>query len=246
VDLEYNDKDPMNGNTFASKFLEQYFNVVTLWQYHRSHEYSLAESAYIDDLSGNITGAWQYVGNEFDLNVVPSGDRTYPIISMADVLSYNIQQIINGHKCDKFTEFPAIAEQFLIREKGDADVYINGEYVNERNTDQIVPTLPYSIKSEIHYPHPILFVYDDVIGNSDILPETDFHALCREWALEREGAVVTWAEDHLPAIIGDGDVVAYTEGSDSEPIKLLQKLNPGTEFKVKRSDKLLDEITGKE
>lgn len=243
VDLEYNDKDPMNGNTFASKFLKQYFNVVTLWQYHHSHEYNLAENALIDDVNGKITGSWQYVGNEFDIDIIPSGDLTYPAISVADILAYNIQGYLNGRDSTKYTEYPDIAENYLIRCRGDnANAYISANYVNESHTSQIVPTLPYAIKSEVHHPHPILFIYDDVFADSQILPETDFHAYCRQWAFQREGTVVTWQQDQMPAIIYDEDVVVYTKGTDSEPIKLLQELNPTRQFDVVESSELLNEL----
>lgn len=243
VDLEYNDKDPMNGNSFAANFLKQYFNVATLWQYHHSHEYGLPEKALIDDVNGKITGAWQYVGNEFDLDIVPSGDITYPSISTADILAYNIQGLLGGHQSTKFTEYPDIAESYLIDQRGEEEnVYIKGDYVNESHTDQIVPTLPYPIKSEVHYPHPILFVYDDVIGDSEMLPKTDFHAYCRKWALQNEGVVVTWPEDKMPAIVYEDDVVVYTGGTSAERIKLLRELNPTRQFTVRESGELLNDM----
>jgi hypothetical protein len=85
-----------------------------------------------------------------------------------------------------------------------------------------------------------LFVYDEVLSDNQILPETDFHAYCRKWALEREGSVVTWQQDRIPAIIYDDDVVVYTKGTDSSPIELLQELNPTREFDVMESGELLN------
>jgi hypothetical protein len=119
VDLEFKNSEDgvMRGIDFASNYLSQYFNVVALWRYHRSHNRELAPTALVDNIQGHITKAWQYCGNEFDMNLVPHGDLTYPSISTADIIAYNLSAFLSGHKDTKFTNFPDLAEDYLINRR---------------------------------------------------------------------------------------------------------------------------------
>lgn len=247
VDLEFKDSgNEINGNTFASNYLDQYFNIVALWRYHKAHDHDLAKRAYVDNISGHITKAWKYCGNEFNINMVPNGDLTYPSISTADIIAYNVGTFLAGHEEDKLTKFPELAEEFIIRRRNwDTSPYIHAEAVNERFTDHIVPTLPYTIQDPLHYPHPVLFVYDDILSSDDksVLPRTDFHGIARKWAYENGGCVVNLAPSRLPSIVRNDDVIVYTKGSDSSVPELLQDLHPTKDLEIMDSDELFEELT---
>lgn len=249
VELEFKGKqeNPINGNTFASDYLAQYFNVVALWRYHKSHDRNRADRALMDNVQGHVTKAWKYCGKTFDLNLVPNGDLIYPVISTADIVAYNLATFLSGHDEDKFTEFPALAEDFLInRRNNNTSPYIKAEFVNERLTDHIVPTLPYTIQDQLHYPHPVLFVHDEILTGDErgALARTDFHALARKWAHERTGCVVNLKPDRLPSVVQDGDTIVYTRGSDPSLPDLLQELHMSTDIDVIDSRELIERLSG--
>jgi hypothetical protein len=248
VELEFkgDSENPINGNTFSSNYMSQYFNIVTLWRYHRCHEYNLAQRALVDNVQGHVTKAWKYCGNEFDIDMVPNGDLTYPSISTADFIAYNLASFLSGVEEDKMTEFPALAEDYIInRRDWDARPYIKAEAVNERYTDHIVPTLPYTIQDQLHYPHPVLFVHDEVLSGEDkqMLSRTDFHAIARKWAYEKGGCVVNLKANRLPSIAKNDDVMVYTKGTSSSLPELLQGLHPTKNISIMDSDELIAELT---
>lgn len=248
VDFIFNDKDPMRGINYTSKHLEQFFNAVTAWQYHRSHKHNLAQELWLDELQGHITKAWKYIGNEFDINIVPHGDQTYPALSVADILAYNTAGFLGGHDTSKFTEYPEVAEDWLVAQKEEANgsCYIHADFVNERETDHIVPTLPYTIQSSIHHPHPVLFVHDTVLSGDDrkILKKSDFHAFARKWAFEQGGCVVNLQTEQLSSVLRDGDKIVYTKGTGDERAKLFTELHPTKDVEILRSDELISTVLG--
>lgn len=248
VELEFksDSENPVNKNTFASNYLSQFFNIVALWRYHRSHKQDLAKKALIDNVQGHVTKAWKYCGNTFDIDMVPNGDLTYPSISTADFIAYNLATFLSGIDEDKFTEFPDIAAEYIVnRRNWDTRPYVKAEAVNERYTDHIVPTLPYTIQDFLHYPHPVLFVHDEILSGQDksMLTRSDFHAIARKWAYDNGGCVVNLKSDRLPNIAKNGDMIVYTKGTDPALPQLLQDLHPTKDLEVVDSDELIARLT---
>lgn len=237
VELEYNGKE-LSGIEFAANHLNQYFPVVTLWRYHREHD-CVPDIAIIDNVQGHITKAWKYVGNEFDIRMIPHGDLTYPSLSTADILAYNLGRRMPSDQ--PFLNYPEIAQEILIRNRSwDTQPYILGDVANERYTDHIVPALPYTIQAEAHHPHPVLFLHDTVLSGegNEIIPQTDFHAFARKWAFENEGSVVALQPNRLPTIVRSGDSIIHTKGTDSSQAELFQELHPTKDIEVLDSEDL--------
>lgn len=242
VELGYNDQTE-SGISFVSGQLKSYFEVVTLWRYHRSHQYDIPRRALVDEAQGRITKAWKYVGNEFDLDMVPHGDLTYPSISTADIVGYYLGRIMPSDS--PFIEYDDPARTWLLKNRNqDREPYVTVDLVNERYTDHIVPDLPYTISGEVHYPHPVVFVHDTVLssGDNQILPQTDIHALARQWAAEREGCVVGFQPERVPRVVSDGDIVVYTQGTGSSKAKTVQELHPTKDLRVMDSTTLVNEV----
>jgi hypothetical protein len=248
INLEYKSEDEtMHGASFTSNILSQYFEIVTLWRYHRSHDRDLATKAFVDNVGGKITPAWKYCGMEFDLDLIPNGDLTYPSVSTADIIAYNLATFLAGHEEDKFTEFPELAEDYIInRRSWDTQPYVKAEAVNERYTDHIVPTLPYGIQDYIHYPHPVLFFHDQILtgGDRSMLSRTDLHGAARKWAYENEGCVVNLKAERMPNTVRNEDVIVYTKGTSSELPDLLKDLHPTKDIAVHNSDGLIEQLLG--
>lgn len=235
--------DPMSGISFVRKMLSQYFPVTTLWKYHQSNRnHGVPDEAWIDSIQGKITKSWSYVGNQFDLNVVPHGDITYPSLSTADIIARQLARTLPRNK--PFGELPGAAKGWLFDCVNDDEVWVGAESVTVQDRDMIVPDYPYSIHGQLHYPHPVMFIFDDMFKevDSSLLPETDFHSFAREWAHDEVGSVVNLDTNQLPATIQNGDRIVYTDGTDSSVCDLIQDLNPTKDIEVLSSTEFISRL----
>lgn len=236
--------DKISGIQFANSHLMHYYPIVTLWRYHRDHPdwSSVPAEAWIDNVQGRITKSWKYVGNEFDLNLVPHGDITYPSLSTADIVANHLARTLPRSK--PFKDLEDSAAGILIDYVDGGHPRITAESVNEEYKDHIVPKHRYSIQGELYFPHPVTFIHDNIFSDFDqgVLPETDFHAYARKWAQENAGSVVSLEPHRLPAIVRSGDRIVYTRGTEPEVCELLRDLNPSKEIEILDSDALLNEV----
>jgi len=90
--------EDIKSEEFINNYLGNYYNIISIWEYlnkpqsrPRTHRNILT-----DDFTGNISPAWLSVGEKSDqLRIVPKGDETYPLLSMADVLMEYIKQEVD-------------------------------------------------------------------------------------------------------------------------------------------------------
>lgn len=239
--------DEMSGIKFAKSYLAQMFPVVSLWRFHDyySRKYSndsIPQDAWIDQVQGKIVSSWKYVGNQFDVSMVPHGDITYPSLSTADIIAGQLSRTL---PTDRTLDQLHKAAYGYLNSQANEHIEIEADFVNEENRDHIVPDYPYSIQSELYYPHPVLFLYDEVFRDfdQDVLPYTDFHAFARKWAWERAGCVVKLQPHQLPSLVRDGDQIVYTDRSDTEVCSLLKELNPTKNVELVSSSELITQMS---
>lgn len=234
---------PLSGMNFARDYLQQYYPIVTLWRYHQEHQSygNIPQEAWVDNVQGKITKAWKYVGNTFDVKLVPHGDNTYPSLSTADLIANHLARTLPRNT--PFDELEDHAAGLLIEFSTD-DCYVAAESVTPEYEDHIVPRFPYSIQGELHFPHPVLFIYDDMFTESQqaVLPHTDFHAFARKWAQEHAGSVVNLQAHRLPSIVKSGDVIVHTNDTIPETCRHLKRLNPTKDIRIMDSDELMDDM----
>ncbi|MCD2200634.1 hypothetical protein LPA44_12095 [Halobacterium sp. KA-4] len=237
----------ISGIRYTDDYLSQFFPIITLWDFHRNTADwdDVPDEAWLDNVQGKITKAWKYVGNQFDLKIVPHGDSTYPSLSTADLISNNLARTLPKNK--DYDELPSAAHGTVTGEYIDSSgPRVNAESVSENheNSDHIVPTHRYSIQSELHFPHPAMFIYDDIFSGFDqrVLPQTDFHAYARKWAQDNAGCVVKMEPHRLPSVVRSGDHIVYTRGTDADVPKLLRDLNPSKDIHILSSDDFLEEM----
>jgi len=240
------DQDEVRGIEFAKNRLSNTFPIIALWKFHKYFRYeqrraNLPTEAWVDNVQGKIMGAWKYIGNEFDIQMVPHGDTTYPSLSTADILAGQLARTLPADR--SLDELHKAAYGYLDSNSADS-IEVEAEYVNEENRDQIVPDFPYSIQTELFYPHPVLFFHDEVFAeiDQDVLPYTDFHAYARRWARDKAGCVVKLQPHQLPSLVRDGDKIVYTKRSNPEICRLLQELNPTKSISVTSSEDFINQI----
>lgn len=236
-----------SGMGFMNKYLQQYYPVVTLWRYHQEHHSygSIPKEAWIDNVQGKITKSWKYVGNTFDINLVPHGDSTYPSLSTADIIANHLARTLPRNA--PFDELEDHAAGALIDFSTD-DCYVAAESVTPEYEDHIVPKFPYTIQGELHFPHPVLFIYNDMFegASQDVLPHTDFHAFARKWAQENAGSVVNLQAHRLPSIVKSGDVIVHTDDTVPSTCRHLKRLNPTKDIRIIDSEELMDSMMSDE
>lgn len=235
------------GIRYTDDYLSQFFPIITLWDFHRNTADwdDVPDEAWLDNVQGRITKAWKYVGNQFDLKIVPHGDSTYPSLSTADIIANNLARTLPKNK--EYEELPSAAHGTLTGEYIEGRTpRVNAEAISSDHEDEdhIIPTHRYSIQSELHFPHPVMFIYDDIFSDSDqrVLPQTDFHAYARKWAQDNAGCVVKMEPHRLPSVVRSGDHIVYTRGSNTDVPKLLRDLNPSKDIHILSSDDFLEEM----
>jgi hypothetical protein len=216
----------MSGIQYSNSYLSQIFPIVTLWKYFEYFEdrTGVPNDAWVDNVQGKITGAWYISGGHFDLSLVPHGDVTYPSLSTADIVAGHLSRTLPKDR--NLDELHRAAYGHLDNVT-ESSVEVQADFVNEEDAEMIVPEYPYSIQEELYWPHPCLFLHDEIFKDYDrALARTDFHAYARMWARENRGSVVKLQPEKLPSILKDGDYIVYTDGSSEKICETLQDLNP--------------------
>jgi len=214
----------LSSTDLINKHLKPHFEIITLWQYHTYHseqkpDYKMPEVAYCDESGGKVTKAWKYCGKEFDMNMIPHGDLTYPAISTADLLVGSLGDYIPDDAA--YQDCKGIIESFLIS-KLDNDVFSKFEPINEnsQDADHLVPQLRYPIKNSIHYPHPIIFIYDDIFEEN-----SNLFSMATKLAHDEGGCAKNISQPDFPKSVKEGDYVVYA-GDDAEIVSAIESSFP--------------------
>lgn len=224
--VELDPGNEMRGIQFASNFLHQYFPIVTLRWHHHENDGLVPEQALVDNVTGRITDSWNTVGNEFDLDIVPNGDRTYPSISTADIVASRIRSVLPADA--PLDDYRKIAFQWLKRNTSDDDEpYLYTESVDEADEELIVPDHPYNIHSELHYPHPVVFIRDTVLNDTEetVLQSLEFYEDAARYAYENDGCLCRLDVNQWPFTARDGDIVVHTSEEPDPKLRELSRLS---------------------
>jgi hypothetical protein len=241
--------ETMSGIRFLNNNLQQYFPIVALYDYLQEHQRygNIPDEAWVDSVQGQITQAWYDMGKQFDMNIVPHGDITYPSIATADYLAAHLKRTLPKSK--SLSEMERAAKGWAIGKYDEADKpeeetpFIESNSVNEDDADIIVPEFSHRIKSEQHYPHPTMFIHDKTFDHieNNVLPKTDFHSYARQWAQEHSGCVVNFRADRLPDIVESGDRIVFTSEEIPHVCRQLQRLNPSKNIELMTSDGIIEQ-----
>lgn len=233
----------MHGIKFASKFLHQYFPIVTLWRHREENQVPVSRDALVDNVTGRITDCWKEVGNDFNLRLVPSGDETYPSLSTADILANKLRNQLPEKR--SFKAYEGIAYRWL---KNNADEgnepYIVSCSVNEEHATNIVPRYRYNIHSELHYPHPVVFIQDDVLSDAErpVLRSTGLYSTTKRYAYRNNGCVARLDINEWPYAVQSGDVLVHTSDIASSVLHHLEALSPHLDISIYGGPEFLNEM----
>jgi|GEM_PF-4901936 len=231
-----------SGIEFATGWMAQLFEIITLWRYSQDRYTSRQpDDAWIDDVSGRICRCWSYVNNDFDLSIAPHGDSTYPSLASADFLAGYLAKTLPVDR--DLNELPDAAFGLLkgMGEDEGVDLDIWASPVDSEYEDEIVPHHPYQIGGNLHYPHPVLFVWSDNFESSagKVLTGTDFESHARKWAYENRGCYKLMQEHQFSNIVRSGDAIAYTTEDPPKSCKILRRLNSNKEIDLLSAEDLI-------
>lgn len=222
------------GGEFINRFVKSYFPVVTLWQYHRSQrEYNPAEKAMLDSFGGKITKSWKYIGNEFDLDIVPKGDLTYPAISTADLLSSALSRILPDNEA--YSEYKRITEGWILNRLPDTDTqFAEAELLNHGSSDWRIDHIKphkYDVRPHLHYPHPVIFIDENVLSGKEreAVDRSQLMGYLCNVARGMGGCVTKLEVESFPFTARAGDYIVYNP-VNPERAKTLQNLHPNKDL----------------
>jgi hypothetical protein len=231
-EVELHPGSEMRSIQFASNFLHQYFPIVTLWRHHQNNQRYVPSDAVVDNATGRIADCWGTVGNEFDLRIVPNGDMTYPSVSTADIIASKLRTKLLP--IEPLGRYKNVAYDWLKQNRHESDPFINTESVNQEYKEQIVPRHPHHIHSELHYPHPVVFIHDTVLNDSEkgLIQSTKFYNKSSQYAYDNLGCVTNLNVNEWPFVAKSGDVVIHTAGEVTDKVRHLDRLSPDLDIEV--------------
>lgn len=222
------------GGEFINRFVKPHFPVVTLWRYHRNQwRYGPVETAMLDGFSGKITKSWKYVGNEFDLRIVPKGDLTYPAISAADLISAGLSRILPDD--EPYTEYKRISEGWVLNKLPNTDEqFVEADLLYHESRDSKIDHVKphkYDVRPHLHYPHPVIFVEESVLTGKEreAIDRSQLMGYLCNVARKMEGCVTRLEVESFPFTVRDGDYIVYNP-VNPDTAMTLQNLHPNTDI----------------
>lgn len=237
---------PFNGGQFVNNFVKSYFPIVTLWQYHRSQQkYNPAEKAMLDSFSGKITKAWKYVGNEFDMTIVPKGDLTYPALSAADIIASGLSGMLPDD--EPYTEYSRMVDAWLLERLPNTDEqYVETDTINHNSDDWVVDHIKphkYDTRPHLSYPHPTIFIEESVLSGKDreAIDRSQLMGYLCNVARTMRGCVTKFDVETFPFTVRDGDYIVYNP-VQPEKAETLQNLHPNKDIKLVNAQEVSTEF----
>lgn len=196
------ESERMNSDDFMNNVLSSYYNVVSIWKYlkngtGRGRPTENRYNIMTDDFSGKVFPAWEEVGrNANSLRVIPQGDVTYPLLATADLVMGLLKQEV----------YPLFAQNIYEHLKDRTVGYVDSDNIDDSELDDLVPHKNNSIRNELHYPSPTIYV-DRAGMPKDKLTSLDLFAHACRYAMEEGGCVKFFEENQDRDFLSEDDVI---------------------------------------
>lgn len=209
---------------FVEDILFQYYDIISLWRYLDRYEGS--ESAYCnvitDDFSGQVCKAYEELGERCDnFDVVPHGDRTYPVLSMADLVTGLLKQEVYPLRKDEIQEYI----------EDDTPAYVQTESIHDDHLEYIVPHKTDSCRTDLLRPDPTLYLHRGQELSKDRLYSTDLFSYACAYA-QQEGGCVKLLEESNDRHHFTGDDVLICLDDAGKEYRDYEELNSKNAVKV--------------
>lgn len=232
-------KRRINSQEFMNNYLEKYYNIIAIWEYLRKNrtrpehlpydDWPIHKNVMTDDFGGHVNEAWIDVGKlAEEIRVVPQGDKTYPLLSLADLTMNMVKQEVSTW------DEQAIYE-YLKNVTPSDSAWVDSIAIDHgRDLKKMVPHIPNNIRTILHYPKPTIYIeVGDSLDSNKVKSLDLFQHLCR-FALESGGCVKFLNENHDRDYMSKGDYLItldesagglrdYEELNDERSVEVLNR-----------------------
>ncbi|MBN1763369.1 MAG: hypothetical protein JW878_09915 [Methanomicrobia archaeon] len=227
-------KGQIDGLDFLEKTLHNYYPIIPVWRYYWNYLDTTGHVA-LDGISGKITKAWKFIGKKAEkINIVPYGDLTYPCISLCDLICGYLGKTV--HHFD--------AKEIFEQLKDRTPAFVKTEFVGDAEIEYLASDYPHSLKTERHFPHPLILIHKSKEVDNKIIRETDFFQSLLNFAGKEGGSVSFEDLVNQQIALQKGDCIICLDEEGYSKMKFVERLNPSREIKVlsvEEAYKLMDE-----
>lgn len=214
-------KGPIDGLDFL-KTLQSYYPIIPVWRYYWNNVDTAGHVA-LDGISGRITKAWKFIGKRAEkINIVPYGDLTYPCISLCDLICGYLGKTVNH------IDAKEIFEQL----KAKTSAFVKSEFIGDTDIEYLASEYPHSLKTERHFPHPLILIHKSKDIDNKIVRETDFFQSLLNFAGKEGGSVSFEDLVNQQVALQKGDCLICLDEEGYSKMKFVERLNPSREIKV--------------
>ncbi|QRY21734.1 hypothetical protein JT689_01630 (plasmid) [Halobacterium sp. GSL-19] len=223
-------KKRVNSQKFMNNYLEKYYNVVAIWEYLRKkktrpehlpfQQWPIHKNVMTDDFGGQISETWLDVGDLADqIEVIPQGDKTYPLLSLADLTMDMVKQQVENWDVQEIYE--------LLKEiTPEESAWVDSKAISHGDDLQkMVPHTTDSIRSIQHYPSPTVYLDSGNRFKSKKVKSLDFFDDACKYAQENGGCVKFFNESHDRDFMSSSDILVALDESKLSNLRDYEEMN---------------------
>lgn len=190
---------------FNKDILFQYYDIISIWRYLKRYEGRdfTHYNVMTDDFSGQLNKAYQEVGDICGMfRVIPHGDETYPLLSLADLTTGLLKQEVYPLRKDDIVDYI----------KHDTPAYVGAESVHtgQEHFEKVIPHKSDSLRTDLLYPDPtVYFDYSDMSKKK--LQTLDVFSYACMYAQQRGGCVKSFNESSDSLHLSGDDLIICLE-----------------------------------
>lgn len=201
--------------------ITNYYHLIAIWDYleeYRDAPWGTA-NVLLDDFEGKDNDPWRRIGMISDsLNIIPRGDYTYPILSLADLTMDYLKDNV-----EEWTEKEI--EETLIDVTPDDSAFVNTKGIHTpAKFEEIVPLTRNNISRGKHYPHPIVFIDRGGMDREEFM-QYDLYHIISEYVYENSGCMKYFERGHDGKILQSKDYIVCLSDSASDRYENVEKYN---------------------
>lgn len=185
---------------FVDRVLFQYYDIASLWRYASRYNDSGYRNVMTDHFTGQVSQAYAELGEWADsFSIVPQGDRTYPVLSMADLVTGLLKQEVYPLRKDEIQEYI----------QDETPGYVVAETIHSGpKLQKLVPHVTDEIRTDLNAPKPTVYVdRSNVDLSKDDIRSLDLFDHACFYALQQGGCVTFFERSNDRYHFQDGDLL---------------------------------------
>lgn len=201
--------------------LTNYYHLIAVWDYleeYRDEPWGTA-NILLDDFEGKDNKPWRRTGRISEsLNIIPLGDSTYPMLSLADLTMDYLKENVGEWKEEEI-------KSTLIEATPDDSAYVNAKGIHTPDElEEIVPRTRRNIDRSQHYPHPIVFIDRGGMKREELRNFDVFHHIA-EFVYENSGCLKFYSSSEDADIVESGDYIVCLGNSNTSDYSKFEDYN---------------------